>query len=95
LTHKNIKQNYIKGKKGPGYSRTFIYDGVSIQLMQMNKKCRWQSFEKSGEIQSRSARGIDYRKCNHVVAVYSKLSRKNDKVQLHVKWFEKCLNTSK
>jgi regulatory protein YycI of two-component signal transduction system YycFG len=39
---------------------TYVYDGESYQLMQINKKCRWQRFQQVGESLPRFARGVDY-----------------------------------
>jgi hypothetical protein len=45
-----------------GLLKTFIHDGDSRQLMQINKKCRWKRFQKVGKRQPRVEIGVDYTK---------------------------------
>jgi hypothetical protein len=45
-----------------GLFQIFIYDGDSRQLIQIDKKCRWQKFKKLEKILPRGVRGIYYTK---------------------------------
>jgi hypothetical protein len=53
--------------------RAFIHDGDSRQLMQINKKCRWQQFQKVGENQPRGVKGVDF--TNYVLSIQNLLEK--------------------